>query len=92
MARRWIDDPDWLALYRVASQEGDEPTSTQIVTNEEGRKLADAITSQDTVAQGLRIAGAETAMDWKQTQHTINGEPPLCRTTAMNVGKAAVAR
>ena len=68
-----------------------KPTGATIVADEEGRKLADAIAGQDAIAQGLRIAGTETAMNRNRTRYAIDREPPFRRVAAMDEGKAAMA-
>ena len=80
------------AVGGILIEKRHQARGAEIVADQEGSESRDAVSSESGVAQGLRVRCTETAVDGYGANVPVNAETPIDWASAVNKGKAAMAR
>src|SRR5271169_3213424 len=92
MAARGIHGARGGAVGGILVENRHQAGGAQIVADQEGSESRDAVSSEGGVAHGLCVRCAETTVDGDGANVAVDAETPIDWASAVNKGKAAVAR
>jgi hypothetical protein len=92
MAARRINGAHSGTVGGVLVENRHQTRSAEIVADQEGSESRDAVSSESGIAQGICVRRTETTADSHGANVSVNAKTPIDWTSAVNKGKAAVAR